>query len=73
MSSTYTQGFKDRKGDPLDRPHPGDLLKSRGPCQQITSYSNQFPGHKMDNQYVKPTDKHSIGYFPLRSKTTYGK
>ena len=27
----------------------------------------------MDNQYIKPTNKHSIGYFPLRSKTTYGK
>ncbi len=48
-------------------------MHPHGPCQQLTSYSTQFPGFKGDNQYVKPTDKHAIGYFPLRSKTTYSK
>lgn len=71
--STYTEGFKPVKGDDLDRPHPEDLLHPNGPIQQITSYSNQFPGFRGTNQYVKPTNKHSIGYFPLRSKSTYEK
>lgn len=37
----------------------------------MTSYSSGFPGYKGDNQYVKPTDKYTRGYFPLRSKSTY--
>jgi hypothetical protein len=47
------------------------LLKSSGPCPQLSSYSSNFPGYRGDNQYVKPTDKHARGYFPLRSKSTY--
>jgi hypothetical protein len=73
MKSTYSEGFKQVRGDDLDRPHPEDLLHPHGPCQQVTSYSNHYPGFKGGNQYVKPTDKHSIAYFPLRSKSTYSK
>lgn len=47
------------------------MLKSNGPCPQLSSYSSNFPGYRGDNQYVKPTDKHTRGYFPLRSKSTY--
>lgn len=32
------------------------MLKSGGPCQNLTSYSSGFPGFKGANQYVKPTD-----------------
>jgi hypothetical protein len=71
MNSTYHEGFRGKNGDKLDRPHPEDLLHSNGPSPNLTSYSSQFPGHKGDNQYVKPTDKHTRGYFPLRSKSTY--
>jgi hypothetical protein len=39
----------------------------------LSSYKAQFPGYKGDNQYVKPTDRHTRGYFPLRSKSTYAK
>lgn len=55
----------------MSRPHPYDLLHPCGPCLQLTSYSTDFPGYKGDNQYIKPTQKHSIGYFPFRNKTTY--
>lgn len=55
----------------MERPHPDDLLHTGGPCPKLSSYSHQFPGYKGDNQYVKPTDKHARGYFPLRSKSTY--
>ena len=71
MSSTYIEGFKGRGGDRLERPVPEDLLKSSGPCPQLSSYSSQFPGYKGENQYIKPTDRHTRGYFPLRSKSTY--
>jgi hypothetical protein len=37
----------------------------------LSSYTSQFPGYQGDNQYVKPTDKHTRGHFPLRSKSTY--
>lgn len=73
MGSTYGKGFKGSKGDDVERPHPEDLLHSNGPCPKLSSYTSQFPGYKGDNQYVKPTDKHSRGYFPLRSKSTYNK
>ena len=73
LSSTYGNGFRGSKGDDVERPHPEDLLHSNGPCPQLSSYKAQFPGYKGDNQYVKPTDKHSRGYFPLRSKSTYSK
>jgi len=49
------------------------LLHPAGPSLQLTSYTTEFPGFRGDNQYVKPTNKHAIGYFPLRSKTTYSK
>jgi len=73
LGSTYGKGFKSPKGDDVERPHPEDLLHSGGPCPKLSSYTSQFPGYKGDNQYVKPTDKHSRGYFPLRSKSTYSK
>jgi hypothetical protein len=71
MKSTYSEGFKATKPDDLSRPHPEDLLHPHGPAQQITSYGHQFPGFHGDNQYVKPTDRHAIAYFPLRGKSTY--
>lgn len=37
----------------------------------MTSYSSGFPGYRGGNQYVKPTDRHTRGYFPLRSRSTY--
>lgn len=73
LGSIYSEGFKPVKGDELTRPHPEDLLHPAGPSLQLTSYSTEFPGFRGDNQYVKPTNKHAIGYFPLRSKTTYSK
>lgn len=42
-----------------------------GPLSTITSYISGFPGHVGSNQYVKPTDKHVRGDFPLNSKSTY--
>lgn len=39
----------------------------------LTSYTSGFPGHKGGNQYVKPTDKHIRGYFPMRGGSTYSK
>lgn len=48
-------------------------MKTGGPCPKLTSYSNGFPGYRCVNQYVKPTDKHTRAYFPLRSKSTYTK
>lgn len=71
MNSTQREGFTGRPGDKIERPHPEDLLHSNGPCPQLSSYSAQFPGYRGDNQYVKPTDKHTRGEFPLRSKSTY--
>jgi len=71
MNSTYLEGFTGRNGDQLERPHPENLLQSCGPAPNLTSYSSQFPGFRGDNQYVKPTDRHTRGYFPLRSKSTY--
>ena len=71
MSSTYKDGFYNRKGDDIERPKPEDLLSSEGPAQELTSYGAQFPGHHGDNQYVKPTDRHIRGNFPLRSRSTY--
>lgn len=71
LNSTYHEGFTARKGDKVEHPHPIDLLQSNGPAAKLTSYLVQFPGHHGDNQYVKPTDRHTRGYFPLRSKTTY--
>lgn len=73
MNSTQREGFTGRKGDKIERPHPEDLLHSNGPCPQLSSYTSQFPGYRGDNQYVKPTDSHTRGYFPLRSKSTYAK
>ena len=57
----------------MKRPKPEDLLHPDGPSLELTSYTTEFPGFRGDNQYVKPTNKHAIGYLPLRSKTTYSK
>jgi hypothetical protein len=61
MNSVYREGFKGKSGDSLSRPHPEDLLHSEGPSLNLSSYSAQFPGYRGDNQYVKPTDKHTRG------------
>lgn len=71
INSTYSQGFRGKAGDQIDRPHPEDLIKSSGPCPKLSTYSSHFPGHKGQNQYVKPTDRHTRDEFPLRSKSTY--
>ena len=71
MASTYSKGFTGKDGDKLERPKPDDLIHSAGPGSLLTNYSHQFPGHKGGNQYVKPTDRHHRGGFPLRSKSTY--
>lgn len=73
MNSTYHEGFKGKGGDKIERPKPEDLLKSNGPCPQLSSYSAQFPGYRGNNQYIKPTDQHTRGAFPLRSRSTYAK
>ena len=71
MCTTYHDRFKGRGGDQLEKPHPKDSLGIEGPSQQLSTYATQFPGHHGANQYIKPTDKHSITYHPLRCKTTY--
>lgn len=47
------------------------MLKSGGPCQQLTSYSSGFPGYRGANQYVKPTDNVIRADFPMMSRSTY--
>ena len=71
LKSTYSHGFKGKEGDKLDRPRPEDLIKSSGLDLKLSTYSAHFPGYRGQNQYVKPTDKHTRGYIPLRSKSTY--
>lgn len=58
IDSNYRKHYDGKKGDPNQRPKPEDLLKSGGPCNNLTSYSSGFPGYKGVNQYVKPTDNH---------------
>lgn len=71
MNSTYLKDYPDKGPGDLERPRPEDLLKSGGPCPNLTSYSSQFPGYRGDNQYVPPTDKHRRDKFPLRGNSTY--
>lgn len=71
MNSTQREGFQGKAGDKVQRPIPEDLLHSCGPCSQLSTYSSHFPGYRGDNQYIKPTDRHTRAYFPLRSKSTY--
>lgn len=71
--STYLKDYSARGGDGLSRPKPEDLLKTGGPFQNLTSYSTLFPGYRGGNQYVKPTDSHRVGNFPMRSQSTYAK
>lgn len=71
MNSTYLKDYHEKTNDDLSRPRPEDLLKTGGPCANLTSYSTGYPGHKGPNQYVKPTDKHRREKFPLRGKSTY--
>ena len=71
INSTYLEGFTGKPGDKVERPVPEDLLKSGGPSPQLSTYSANFPGYRCENQYVKPTDKHTRGYFPQRSRSTY--
>ena len=52
-SSTYLDDFKILNGDPLIRPKPEDLLKCRGGHQpDLSSYKQEYPGHRGKNQYV---------------------
>ena len=71
LNSTQGKDFTPKKNDDLNRPKPEDLLKTGGPCPNLSSYAQDYPGHHGDNQYVKPTDKHTRGYFPLRGRSTY--
>lgn len=71
LDTNYKKYYDGRKGDPKERPHPQDLLKTGGPCQNLTSYSSGFPGHKGANQYVKPTDNVIRADFPMMSRSTY--
>lgn len=71
MDSNYKKHYDGKKGDPNQRPRPEDLLKSGGPCPNLTSYSSGFPGYKGVNQYVRPTDSMIRGNFPLMSRSTY--
>ena len=48
-------------------------MKTGGPSPNLTSYASGFPGYKCNNQYVKPTDRHTRAYFPLRGKSNYTK
>lgn len=72
INTTYLKDFDEKNGE-IEKLRPEDLLKTGGPSLNVTSYSNGFPGHFGDNQYVKPTDRHTRGYFPLRSKSTYSR
>lgn len=65
-NSIYLKDFNGKNGDKLERPTPEDLLKTGGPCNKLSSYSSGFPGYQCGNQYVKPTDRHTRGYFPFR-------
>jgi hypothetical protein len=71
MDSNYKKYYDGKKGDPNERPRPEDLLKSGGPCQNLTSYSSGFPGYKGMNQYIKPTDNMIRDPFPMMSRSTY--
>lgn len=71
LDTNYKKFYDGKKGDPNERPVPEDLLKSGGPCQQLTSYSSGFPGHKGPNQYIKPTDNVIRSDFPMMSRSTY--
>ena len=53
MDSNYHRAFVGSKGDPNEKPRPEDLLKTGGPSQNLTSYSNGFPGYRGGNQYVQ--------------------
>ena len=71
MNSTFRKDYPQKAPDDLNRPKPEDLLKTGGPCANLSSYKSEFPGFRGDNQYVKPTDKHTRGYFPLRGGSSY--
>jgi len=52
-SSTYLGDFTILNGDPLSRPKPDDLLRCRGGHQaNLTSYKQEYPGHRGRNQHV---------------------
>lgn len=70
VNSTYDKDFDGRTSE-VEKFKPEDTLKLQGPCQELTSYTCEFPGHKGRNQYVRYTDKHTRGYFPMRSRSTY--
>lgn len=71
MNSTQRTSFLDKAPQVVEKPRPDDLLKNKGPVQNMTTYKMTYPGYKCQNQYVKPTDNHIREKFPLRSKSTY--
>lgn len=72
LNSVYVQDF-DGKPTEVMRPKPSDLLKTEGPLCNLTSYSTSFPGHHGHNQYIKPTNNHVRGTFPMRCRSTYSR
>jgi hypothetical protein len=46
-------------------------LHNSGPSTNLTSYHSDFPGYRGGNQYIKPTNIHTRGNIPFRSKSTY--
>ncbi len=71
LETNNKKDYDGKKGDTIERPKPEDLLKSGGPCQNLTSYSSGFPGFKGANQDVKPTDNAVRADFPMMSRSTY--
>lgn len=39
LNSTFQSDYPGKKNDDLSRPRPEDLLKTGGPCPQLTSYT----------------------------------
>jgi hypothetical protein len=71
MDSNYMKDYDGKKGDPNQKFRPEDLLKTGGPCQNLTSYSSGFPGFRGPNQYVRHTDNAVRSNLPFMSRSTY--
>ena len=72
--STYLDDFTEVAGDPLQRPKPDDLLKCRGgPGAELTSYKEEYPGHRGRNQHVPMNPELFRGGLNFGSNSTYSK
>lgn len=71
MDSNYMKDYDGKQGDPNIKHRPEDLLKTGGPCQNLTSYSSGFPGFRGPNQYVRHTDNAVRSNLPFMSRSTY--